>query len=170
MTKCYIGLGSNMGDSETLLATALEMTRQVDGIELAAVAPLYRTAPQGFVEQNDFINTVAKIHTRLEPLELLNKLQHIENRLGRVRTVRWGPRTLDLDILLYGDRKIDLPELQVPHPRMHQRAFVMIPLADLNPELLIAGERAADLALRLSRQQRVEKLNGRVLPGFCQDR
>lgn len=158
MTRCYIGLGSNQGDSRAALASALKRIDAAGGIEVTAVAPLYRTAPQGYLDQEDFVNTVAEIETGLSATALLQVLQHIENDLGRGRTVRWGPRTVDLDILLYGDKVIDLPELQVPHPRMHQRAFVMVPLADLNPGLVVAGETATALAYRLARNQRAEKI------------
>lgn len=158
MTTCYIGLGSNQGDSRAILAAALARMGAVDGIEVQAVAPVYRTAPQGYESQADFYNTVAEIETGLTAPLLLAELQAIENDLGRVRTLRWGPRTLDLDILLYGAENINLPHLVVPHPRMHQRAFVMVPLADINPDLVVAGERAVDLARRLSGEQRVEKI------------
>lgn len=166
MTRCYIGLGSNQGDSMAVNNAALEQINAVEGIELISVAPFYCTAPQGYTEQNDFINTVAEIETVLDPLALLGRLQEIENGLGRVRTVRWGPRTVDLDILLYGDQTIDLPDLQVPHPRMHQRAFVMVPLADLNPGLVVAGEQARDLAGRLAVEQRVERLRAGPIDEF----
>lgn len=158
MIRCYIGLGSNQGDSRAIIAEALEQINVSEGIEITRVAPLYRTAPQGYLEQDDFINTVAEIKTNLSPTALLSALQQIETDLGRVRTVHWGPRTVDLDLLLYGDDTINLPKLQVPHPRMHQRAFVMVPLADLNRELQLAGERVTDTAKRLAGEQRIDKL------------
>lgn len=153
--RCYIGLGSNLGDPGANLEKALALLNESPGITVRGVAPLYRTAPQGYTEQDYFTNTVVEINTSLFPLSLLDALQQIENRLGRVRTIRWGPRTVDLDLLLYGDEQIDLPQLKVPHPSMHQRAFVLVPLADLNPELIIQGERAADLAGRLALKQEI---------------
>jgi 2-amino-4-hydroxy-6-hydroxymethyldihydropteridine diphosphokinase len=164
--RCYIGLGSNQGDSGAIIEEALEQINASEGIEITGVAPLYRTAPQGYLEQDDFINTVAEINTTLSPLALLSALQQIETDLGRVRTVRWGPRTVDLDLLLYGDDTINLPQLQVPHPRMHQRAFVMVPLADLNRELQLAGERVADTAKRLAGEQRIDMLESEPDPGM----
>ena len=159
MLRCYIGLGSNQGDSRVTIGEALKQINGSEGIEITGVAPLYRTAPQGYLEQDDFINTVAEINTTLSPLALLSALQQIETDLGRVRTVRWGPRTVDLDLLLYGDETINLPKLQVPHPRMHQRAFVMVPLADLNKELELSGERVSVTAKRLAGEQRIVKLD-----------
>ncbi|MCG8401138.1 MAG: 2-amino-4-hydroxy-6-hydroxymethyldihydropteridine diphosphokinase [Firmicutes bacterium] len=153
MIGCYIGLGSNMGRSRDIISASLEMLNRSRGITVTAVAPLYRTEPQGYTEQDHFINTVAQLDTTLQPLALLGRLRQIEHSLGRVRSIHWGPRTLDLDLLLYGEENINLPDLQVPHPRMHLRAFVMAPLADLNPDLIIAGKRAADLARELSRCQ-----------------
>lgn len=155
MNRCYIGLGSNQGDSAAIIGAALDQLNTAEEIKVTGVAPLYRTAPQGYLEQDDFINTVAEISTTLSPPALLAELQRIENQLGRVRTVRWGPRTVDLDLLLYGDETINLPDLQVPHPRMRQRAFVMAPLADLNPELRLAGEPVSVTAKRLAGEQRI---------------
>jgi 2-amino-4-hydroxy-6-hydroxymethyldihydropteridine diphosphokinase len=144
-----------MGDPRANLEKAIDLLNDTEGIEVTAVAPFYRTAPVGYTEQDYFINTVAEINTSLSPLQLLEKMQQIENKLGRVRVIRWGPRTVDLDLLLYGDEKIAGPDLEVPHPRMHQRAFVMVPLADLNPQLVIQGEQAADLARRLAGEQEI---------------
>ncbi len=158
MIRCYIGLGSNQGDSGAIIGEALAQLGAAEGIKVAGVAPLYRTAPQGYLEQDDFINTVAEISTTLSPLALLSELQRIENHLGRLRTVRWGPRTLDLDLLLYGDETINLPDLQVPHPRMCRRAFVMAPLADLNSKLQLAGEPVSVTAKRLAGEQRIEQI------------
>ncbi|WP_041284711.1 2-amino-4-hydroxy-6-hydroxymethyldihydropteridine diphosphokinase [Desulfoscipio gibsoniae] len=153
--RCYIGLGSNIGDSRAIIAEALKRLDELPGVAVGAVAPLYRTAPVGYVEQDYFINTVAEVSTTLTPRQLLDGLQQIENELGRVRVIRWGPRTVDLDILLYGEQTIDEPDLQVPHPRMGQRAFVMVPLADLNPELVVGGEKAHILARRLAEEQEI---------------
>jgi 2-amino-4-hydroxy-6-hydroxymethyldihydropteridine diphosphokinase len=144
-----------MGDSRATIAEALKAINELPGVALGAVAPLYRTAPVGYADQDDFINTVAEINTTLSPRQLLAALQQIESDLGRVRVIRWGPRTLDLDILLYGEQTIAEPDLQVPHPRMIQRAFVMVPLADLNPELMVSSEKAQVLARRLADEQAI---------------
>ncbi|SFH00509.1 2-amino-4-hydroxy-6-hydroxymethyldihydropteridinediphosphokinase [Desulfotomaculum arcticum] len=151
--RCFIGLGSNMGDAEANIKQALKLLANTGGISVASRAPFYRTAPVGYTEQDYFINTVAAIYTTLSPKALLEKLQAIENKLGRVRLIRWGPRTIDLDLLLYGNELIHEPDLEVPHPRMHQRAFVVVPLADICPDLVINGEKVDELARRLSGEQ-----------------
>ncbi len=153
--RCYIGLGANIGNSRDTIAEALKRLNELPNLTVNTVAPLYRTAPIGYTEQNYFINTVAEVSTTLTPRQLLTALQQIENDLGRVRVMRWGPRTVDLDILLYGEQTILEPELQVPHPRMTQRAFVMVPLADLNPGLDIDGQKAQLLAQRLVEEQEI---------------
>ncbi|KAF1085805.1 Thiamine-phosphate synthase [Sporotomaculum syntrophicum] len=153
--RCYIGLGANIGDSRATIAEALKRLNELPNLTVDTVAPLYRSAPIGYTEQNYFINTVAEVSTTLTPRQLLTALQQIENDLGRVRVMRWGPRTVDLDILLYGEQTILEPELQVPHPRMTQRAFVMVPLADLNPGLVIDGQKAQLLARRLAEEQEI---------------
>jgi 2-amino-4-hydroxy-6-hydroxymethyldihydropteridine diphosphokinase len=122
------------------------------------MAPLYRTEPVGYTEQDWFLNTVAEVSTVLSPRELLDVLLGIEKSLGRVRTVRWGPRPVDLDIVLYGDERVDKPDLVIPHPCMCERAFVIVPLADLAPELVLPGGRkAADLAAFLRKKQPIER-------------
>jgi len=155
----YIGLGSNLGDRAENLRKALHQLNRSPSTAVTRVAPFYRSAPVGFTEQDDFINTVAELETVLPPRELLALLLSIEEDLGRVRTVRWGPRTVDLDLLLYGDEQIDEPDLIVPHPRLHERAFVLVPLADLAPGLLLPGRgRVADLAGRLAKEQEIENI------------
>lgn len=128
--RVAIALGSNLGDSASLLQMALTALNREDGITLAHVSLLYQTAAVG-PPQPDYLNLCAILHTTLSPCELLNCLLQVEQRFGRVRRERWGPRSLDLDLLLYGDRIIDQPDLQVPHPRMRDRAFVLVPLADI---------------------------------------
>jgi 2-amino-4-hydroxy-6-hydroxymethyldihydropteridine diphosphokinase len=168
--RCYIGAGSNLGDSPANIRQALRQLADTEGVEVTAVAPFYRTAPVGYTDQNHFINTVAEIHTVLNPRQLLKKLQEIENNLGRVRVIRWGPRTVDLDILLYGNETINEPGLEIPHPRMHQRAFVMVPLADLNPGLEVAGEKAVSLARRLAGEQEIEKWHCKIDHVWCKNK
>ncbi len=133
--RAYIGLGSNIGNRVENLARALEMIQAVGGINIYRQSSLYETAPWGNTQQEDFINQVIEIETDLDPLDLLHQLQDIEIKLGRRRSERWGPRNIDLDILLYGKETIDLEELKVPHPYLMQRLFVLIPLAEIDPEL-----------------------------------
>ena len=154
-TLCYIGIGSNMGDKRCMITQAIQRLDEIPGMQVEAVAPFYRTAPIGYAKQAYFINTVVKVSTVFTPRQLLKELQQIENAFGRKRTIRWGPRTLDLDILIYGDLELDEPDLQIPHPRMQERAFVICPLADINPDYLVHGEKAAQLAWRLSTKQEV---------------
>ncbi|OPY56706.1 MAG: 2-amino-4-hydroxy-6-hydroxymethyldihydropteridine pyrophosphokinase [Pelotomaculum sp. PtaU1.Bin035] len=155
----YIGIGSNMGDKGLNIRKALELLDSFPGLRIKRVAPCYNTAPVGHTGQDWFVNTVAEVETELSPLELLDILLHVEGRSGRVRGVRWGPRIIDLDLLLFGMEEVNLPELVVPHPRMHERAFVMAPLADLAPGLEIPGRgRAAELAASLAKEQLIEPL------------
>ncbi len=158
LNTAYIGLGSNLGDKKANIKKALELLEECPGVRVKRVASLYRTAPVGFTKQDWFLNTVAEVDTMLEPHELLALLLETEERLGRVRTVRWGPRTVDLDLLIFAEEEIESPDLIVPHPRMGGRAFVMVPLAELVPELKIPGKgKAAELALKLAAKQPVEK-------------
>lgn len=144
----YIGLGANLERPQQQVERALSELQGLPQSRLAAVSRLYRTAPVGPQDQPDFINAVARLDTSLEPMALLALLQRIERRHGRIRTGRrWGPRTLDLDILLFGDQVLDAPRLCIPHPQMHRRAFVLVPLAEIAArDLLIPGRgRLAEL-------------------------
>ena len=136
----YMGLGSNLGDRAGNLQAALSQMAEMPTISIMRVSSLYETAPVGVTEQPDFLNAVAALETSLPALELLNVFLHLENQIGRVRTFRWGPRVIDLDLLLYGDAQIALPSLAVPHPRLRERAFVLVPLAEIAPELILPGE------------------------------
>ncbi len=139
-TLAYVGIGSNLGDREATIARALELLDDPPALRLVRVATLRETAPVGNVDQPPFLNSVAALRTTLGPRELLDRLLAIEQALGRVRTgERWGPRTLDLDLLLYGDAVIDEPGLAVPHPRLHERRFVLEPLHELAPDLHVPG-------------------------------
>jgi len=131
-TRAYIGLGSNLDAPAEQLRSALQALDQVPGTRLAGASALY-TSDSLLPGQPRYTNAVAALDTSLSPLELLDALQAVENEHGRVRTERWGPRTLDLDILLFGDQVIDMPRLQVPHYHMHARPFVLYPLAELVP-------------------------------------
>jgi 2-amino-4-hydroxy-6-hydroxymethyldihydropteridine diphosphokinase len=136
--RAYIGLGSNLDDPELQLRRAIEALRCIPESRLTAVSRLYRSKPMGPAEQPDYVNAVAMFDTCLEPLPLLDALQAIETAQGRVRSgERWGARTLDLDLLLYGAEVIALPRLQVPHPGLPLRNFVLQPLFDLAPELTL---------------------------------
>ncbi len=136
MTTAYVGLGSNLGGREAMIGRAVELL----GDEVIAVSSLLETEPWGYVDQPRFVNAVARLETSRTPRELLDRLLEIERELGRSREgPRFGPRTIDLDLLLYGDERIDEPGLTVPHPRLHERAFVLEPLAELDPALVVPG-------------------------------
>lgn len=132
----YIGLGSNLDDPRRQVETALAELGRLPRSHLKAASSLYQSRPLG-PPQPDYINAVAALETDLAPLELLDQLQSLEERHRRVRVERWGPRTLDLDLLLYDDQVIDQPRLQVPHPELHRRAFVLYPLAEIAPDLAL---------------------------------
>jgi 2-amino-4-hydroxy-6-hydroxymethyldihydropteridine diphosphokinase len=136
----FVGIGSNLGDREENLRRAVELLSEDEGIDVTAVSVIRETAPVGPVEQGPFLNGAVQIETALGPRELLECLLDVEVRLGRVRDERWGPRTIDLDLLLYGDEVVDEPGLTVPHPRLHERRFALEPLADLAPSLEIPGK------------------------------
>jgi 2-amino-4-hydroxy-6-hydroxymethyldihydropteridine diphosphokinase len=135
MGMCAIGLGSNLGDSRSILIGAIDRLRSHPQIEVSAVSSWYTTAPIG-PPQPDYLNGCATLQTSLAPLDLLNFLHSIEAEFGRVRQEVWGARTLDLDLLLYDDLIIDLPTLQLPHPRMLERAFVLVPLSEIVPDAI----------------------------------
>ena len=132
----YIGMGSNLGDRLHYLKEASALLSAADGIQMKKRSPIYETVPVGYADQPDFLNCIAEISTALSPWELLKQCLVIERRLERKRTVRWGPRTVDLDLLFYDDLVQNDPECTVPHPRIHERAFVLIPLMDLAPDLM----------------------------------
>ncbi len=133
MRRAHLGVGSNLGERLAYLQLAVDELAKADGVTVVGVSPVYETAPVGGPEQPDYLNAVVAVDTTLTARELLRVAQGIEAEAERVRTVRWGPRTLDVDLLLVGDERIDDPDLVVPHPRMTERAFVMVPLADLDP-------------------------------------
>ncbi|WP_076587481.1 2-amino-4-hydroxy-6-hydroxymethyldihydropteridine diphosphokinase [Solilutibacter tolerans] len=141
----FIGLGGNVGDATSTLRSALDQLDQLPDTRLLAASSLYRTAPVGGIDQADFINAVAEIETILPAQELLQALFGVERAHGRDRAVeqRWGPRTLDLDLLLYGEEVIDVDGLSVPHPRIAERAFVLVPLVEIAPEAIIPGHGTA---------------------------
>ena len=134
MKTVYLSLGSNIGDRERHLREALERLTAA-GVKVQRVSPVYETEPVEYTDQRWFLNVVAECETELFPLQLLARTQRIERALGRVRTTPKGPRTIDIDILLYGSTTVKTTELEVPHPRMAERRFVLAPLADLAPDL-----------------------------------
>jgi len=138
--SAFVGIGSNLGDREGNLRRAIKLLSAEDGVDVVAVSEIRETDPVGPVEQGPFLNGAVRIETDLAPRELLERLLAVEERLGRVRRERWGPRTIDLDLLLYGDDVVDEPGLAVPHPRLHERRFALEPLADLDPGLEIPGK------------------------------
>jgi len=139
VTRAYVGLGANLGPREVTLLRAVDLLAAVDGVEVVAVSQLRETDPVGIVDQPPFLNGAVAIDTSLAPRALLDVLLETERALGRVRAERWGPRTIDLDLLVYGDQIVDEPGLRVPHPRLAERRFVLEPLADLDPALEIPG-------------------------------
>lgn len=141
MARAYIGLGSNLGDREGTIRAAVERLAAVPGIEVAAVSTLRETDPVGYLDQPRFLNGAAALDTALPPRALLDALLAVERELGRVRGEgpRYGPRAIDLDLLLYGAERVMEPGLEVPHPRLHERAFVLEPLAELDPALEVPG-------------------------------
>jgi 2-amino-4-hydroxy-6-hydroxymethyldihydropteridine diphosphokinase len=141
MTRSFVGLGANLEDPLTQIERALELLAAEDGVELVAVSSLRETDPVGYEHQPRFLNGAAELRTSLSAGELLERLLAIERRLGRVRGEgpRFGPRTIDLDLLLHGDERIAEPGLEIPHPRLHERRFALEPLAELDPALGIPG-------------------------------
>jgi len=142
VTRAYIGLGSNLGEREATLAAAVEELDAAPGVSVLGVSTLIDTEPVGVLDQPRFLNGVLALETELPARELLELLLAVEARFGRDRSAvpAQGPRTLDLDLLVYGEEEIDEPGLRVPHPRLHERAFVLRPLAEVEPELVVPGK------------------------------
>jgi 2-amino-4-hydroxy-6-hydroxymethyldihydropteridine diphosphokinase len=151
MPRAYVGLGANLGQREEMLRRAIELIGETDGIQVVAVSRLRETDPVGVLDQPPFLNGAVAVETTLSPRQLLANLLRVERQLGRVRDgVRWGPRTVDLDLLVYANERVDEPGLTVPHPRLHERRFALEPLAELDPELAIPGHgRVSDLLAHL---------------------
>jgi 2-amino-4-hydroxy-6-hydroxymethyldihydropteridine diphosphokinase len=140
MIRAYVGLGSNLGDREHMIWGAVHMLAFNPDVAVAAVSELRETDPVGYLDQPPFLNAAAALDTELSPRALLDLLLTVERELGRSRDgPRFGPRTIDLDLLLYGDETVDEPGLTVPHPRLHERVFVVEPLAELDPDLVVPG-------------------------------
>ena len=135
MNDSFLSLGSNMGNRLDMLKQAVQLLMHHPSVRVVAISSLYETDPVGFTDQDPFLNMVVHLETELSALALLDVCQEIEQKLNRERLIRWGPRTIDLDILLYNQEDIKTERLVVPHPRMHERAFVLIPLLEINPSL-----------------------------------
>ena len=149
MTKAYLGLGSNLGDRLANLQIAVELLAAQPGVTIVRSSRVYETDPVGGPPQPDFLNAVVEVETSLSPRELLAACRSAEGSLARVRDDRWGPRTIDVDILTFGDDVVDGSDLTVPHPRMHERGFVLAPLLELDPDPRLPGGRRIG-TLRLS--------------------
>ncbi len=151
MARAHVGLGANLGERAETLRRALELLAEIPGTEVVAVSSFRETDPVGYLDQPRFLNGAAALETSLSPRELLDALLAVERELGRTREgARFGPRTVDLDLLLYGDARLDEPGLTLPHPRLHERRFALEPLAELDPELVVPGRgRVTDLLAEL---------------------
>lgn len=153
--RAWLGLGSNLGDREGNLRRALESLSAAGDVEIIRVSSVYETAPVGMTEQPDFLNLVAGVRTALDPHALLRRCLEVEDALGRVREERWGPRLIDVDVLLYEDEVVDTQELVLPHPEMLRRAFVLAPLLELEPGLRMPdGSPASDALDALGEEDR----------------
>lgn len=150
MPEAFLGLGSNLGARAETLAAALQRLDRPPVLEITAVSAVYESKAVGLTDQPDFLNLVARIHTSLPPHELLRTCLEVEASLGRVRLERWGPRTIDIDVLLYGEERVQDSLLTVPHPRMAERAFVLAPLAELAPAVCVGDETVAAAARRVT--------------------
>ena len=140
ISKCidsYIALGSNINNPSMQVDKAVDLIRSIPESKIVAISSKHVTKPYGYLQQNDFINSVLQLRTSLTAFDLLIYLQQIENKMGRVRSFTWGPRVIDLDILLYADQVISTASLKIPHPEMHKRSFVLAPLSEINSKLII---------------------------------
>lgn len=157
--RVFLSLGGNLGEPAKAFAEALTMLDADAATRVKKVSSLYRTPPWGKIDQPDFINAAAELTTTLEPMDFLELCIRSERALKRVRAERWGPRLIDLDILAFGEREVRMPGLDIPHPRMFDRAFVLVPLHEIAPNLVVAGTAVAD-RLRVVDRAGIEKLPG----------
>ncbi|MBM4340082.1 MAG: 2-amino-4-hydroxy-6-hydroxymethyldihydropteridine diphosphokinase [Deltaproteobacteria bacterium] len=156
----YIGFGSNLGDKIAYCEKAIAEILDLDSHKLLAKSSFYKTQPVGYRAQDWFVNGVIKLESDLEPQDLLRALKEVESRLGRTETFQWGPREIDLDLLLYGDRVIQTDQLQIPHPRLQERRFVLIPLNEIDPDLIhpVLKKSIQELLKEIKENQGVERL------------
>ena len=159
MTRAYVGIGSNVGEPRAQVLAALARLGRMPRTQLVAQSALYASAPLGYSDQPQFVNAVAALDTELAAVRLLQELQALETAHGRKRSFKNAPRTLDLDILLYGDVVLQHPALTLPHPRMHERAFVLKPLVELAPRIVIPGIGAAAACLANCADQPIERID-----------
>lgn len=164
METAAVGIGSNQGDSLRICTDAIALLRKKPSVRVLRTSSFYRTKPVGFTEQDWFMNAAVLCETDLEPEEFLNVLLELEQNFGRVRTIRWGPRTLDLDLLFFGFRQVDKPHLKIPHPLMQERLFVLAPLAEIEPDwvhpaLGFSVRAMLDRLVKTDHQQEIQKLD-----------
>lgn len=141
-----VGLGSNIGDRPANILRALALLEERNVLTITAVSPIYRTLPWGFLEQDVFANACALAKTSLDPVKLLAEIKAVETDMGRIETIRWGPRLIDIDILFYGEHALETPDLVLPHKEIFNRAFVLVPLAEIAPDLRLGGRSIAEAA------------------------
>lgn len=158
MTLAYVALGANLGAAAATVSAAAAALAEIPATRLLAVSSLYQTAPVGLKHQPDFINAVAAVDTALPPQQFLEALFALEARFGRSRSVPNAPRTLDLDLLLHGQTRLDDAQLTLPHPRMHERAFVLLPLAEIAPECFVPGRGTVQDLIDGCQGQRIQRI------------
>ncbi len=168
MATVYLGLGSNLGDRQKQIQRALDLLQRDGTVRIVSSSALYETEPVGVADQPMFLNGVVKCDTQRTPQGLLALLQSVERSLGRERTVRWGPRRIDLDLLLYDDLQIQQPDLVVPHPELPNRAFVLIPLAEVAPDMVhpVLGKTVVELLDCVPGREAVRRYHGKGNRGY----
>lgn len=163
----YLGLGANLGDRELYIKTALRELDALPTMTVVKVSSLYQTAPIGKKDQPEFLNAAAMVRTPLPPEELLAQILHLELRMGRVRNERWGPRVIDVDILAYADAVVEVPGLSIPHPRLKERAFALVPLAEIAPDLVLPGDARSMKILAAEQAKSANNSCESIVSKFC---
>jgi 2-amino-4-hydroxy-6-hydroxymethyldihydropteridine diphosphokinase len=158
VTVAYVGIGSNLDDPRTQVLASFRELDELPHTRVVKRSSLYRSAPVGYAPQPDFVNAVAQLETGLPAARLLAELQEIEARHGRSRSFANAPRTLDLDLLLFGNSQMNAPGLKIPHPRMHERAFVLAPLVEISPDVEIPGRGAVKPLMDATKNQKIERI------------